>query len=90
MVKWRWYSYDTWGNKKDGYEVNQVFRTSIYVDIPEVVLNSDEAIKRHLKKDGFIKKGVRGRDITFEEFMYEDSIGIMFKGKPIGELRREK
>lgn len=90
MNTWRWYEYDTWGNKKDGYEVNQVFRTSIYVDFPEAVLNSDEAIKRHLKKNGFIKKGVRGRDISFSNLMFESTIEVLFKNKPIGEFRREK
>jgi hypothetical protein len=90
MAKWRWYEYDVWGNRKDGYEVNNVFRTSEVIDIPEIVLNSDKAIVTYLRNIGFLKKGVRTRDIEFSEITYEDTLDISYKGKPVGELRREK
>jgi len=89
MAKWRWYEYDVWGNKKDGYDVNNVFRTAEVIDIPEIVLNSDKAIITYLRNIGFFKKGVRSRDIEFGEMTYENTLDIEYKGKPVGELRRE-
>jgi hypothetical protein len=89
MAKWRWYEYDVWGNKKDGYEVNQVFRTAQIFDLSEESLNSDKKIIDYLRKEEFIKKGVLGKQIKLGGDPYEDLITLEYKGKPVGEFRRE-
>ena len=89
MAKWRWYEYDVWGNKKDGYEINQVFRTAQIFDLSEESLNSDKKIIDYLRKEGFIKKGVLGKQIELGGDPYEDLITLGYKGKPVGEFRRE-
>lgn len=86
MYKWRWYEYDVWGNKKDGYDVNQVFRTS---EIFEFTDNIDDAksLLRYLRKVGWLKKGVRSKLLDID--WHEHEFYIMYKGKPVGEFRRE-
>ena len=39
-TKWRWATYDVWGNANDGYEVNDVYSHSVIeLDIPITVNN---------------------------------------------------
>lgn len=89
-VQWRYYSYDVWGNAKDGYEVNEVFRTPDVIEIPEDV-NTDLELFTHLKKTGFLT-GKRLQARLFEtdhNVCCEDTIYFSYKGKPEGEFRRE-
>lgn len=85
--KWRWCSYDVWGNKKDGFEVNQVFYTDEYVNIPNVV-KSDKALITYLKNQGFIKSSAKRNLIELDG--HEDIIYFSYNGKPEGELRKER
>jgi hypothetical protein len=85
-LSYRWYSYDVWGNKKDGYDVNDVFRTNDVVFIPNKV-SSDADMTKYLKKQGFFKKEVKNKFVEYrgdEHVIYVD-----YKGKPEGELRVE-
>lgn len=90
MSIWRWYEYDVWGNKKGGYEVNDVFRTGEVIDISDIVLDSWKSrnLFLYLRKIGFIKKGLRSKflNVNWEE----GRIYLDYKGKPVGEFRREK
>jgi hypothetical protein len=45
--KWRFISYDVWGNAEDGWEVNQAFRTNDTIELPEDFSEADvmDAIK---------------------------------------------
>lgn len=43
MQKWRWVSYDVWGNEEDGFQVNDEFKSGSVFDIPEGA--SDEEIR---------------------------------------------
>jgi hypothetical protein len=87
MAKWRYYSYDVWGNKRDGYDVNNVFETDEVIDIPNVV-QSDKALITYLRNIGFMKKkGLRRNLIEIEGD--EGIIYLSYNGKPDGELRKE-
>ena len=85
--RWAWYSYDVWGNKKDGYEVNNVFRSSDYAYIPDSIVTDKDLIV-YLKKEGFIRLGIRVASINIDSD--EDVIYFSYKDKPEGELRRER
>jgi hypothetical protein len=87
MKRYRWYSYDVWGNKKDGYEVNQVFRTSEVVEVPNIAAVNDSSLIKYLKKVGFFKKNLKA--ILFDIDGDEEVIYFSYKGKPEGELRAE-
>ncbi len=87
--KWRWYEYDVWGNKKNGFEVNGVYRTAEVFDLSEESLNSDKKIIDYLRKEKFIKKGVLSKQVELGGGPYEDLITLYYKGKPVGEFRRE-
>jgi hypothetical protein len=81
----RWVYYDVWGNKKDGYEVNQAFRSNDVVMIPDGI--SDKSLTTYLKKQGFFKSSVRSNLVEYDGDEY--TIYITYKGKPEGELRAE-
>jgi hypothetical protein len=87
-TQWRFYSYDVWGNAKDGYEVNNVFSTSDVIEIPESI-QGDAELFRHLKKIGFINEPYL-RVNKFETDHNEDTIYFSYDGKPEGEFRREQ
>jgi len=87
MAKWRYYSYDVWGNAKEGYDVNNVFKTNEIVDIPNVV-RSDKALLTFLKNIGFFKKSLK---VTlFDTDGDDEVIYLNYRGKPEGELRKER
>lgn len=84
MSCYRMYVYDVWGNARDGYEVNELFRTETVIDLETDV--NDELIRK-LKKEGLIKKRACKSDIEFEgddEVLY-----VIYKGKPAFELELE-
>jgi hypothetical protein len=87
MEVWRIYTYDVWGNANDGYEVNDVFRTS---DIVEVASNADTAtILAALDAANLIDAGY-SELFTIDE-SNEDTIYFERSndGKPVAEIRRE-
>lgn len=79
---WRYYSYDVWGNPEDGFEVNEVFRTSTTAEAPR------NATFAQLKKAFDIERGISeitaydNEDISYLERERD--------GKPMGELRWEE
>lgn len=54
MFKYQLWSYDVWGNKKDGFEVNNRYRDCI-VEIPEDAI--DREIIKIIKKAMGLKRG---------------------------------
>lgn len=86
---WRYYSYDVWGNAEDGYDVNQVFKTSDTVELPDGL--NDAELFAHLVQCGFLS----GKDIKAELFetdhnvSCEDVIYFSYDGRPEGEFRLE-
>ena len=78
MARYRLISYDVWGNSKDGWWVNDLFATGIYIDIAEDY--SDYRINRLLKVHGV--KYVR--QWGHEDYLYAENKS---NGKPLFELR---
>jgi hypothetical protein len=84
---YRYYSYDVWGNERDGYEVNDVFRTPDTYEIPDE--GGDDAVFNALKKQGFMRPRVLRRLFELAPGSDENVLYLEYKGRPEGELRRE-
>jgi hypothetical protein len=63
-VKWEVKSLDVWGNKKDGFEVNQEFGAG-EIEVPP--MTDDAGLLKLLKDGGFIKESVRLSQVSFED-----------------------
>jgi hypothetical protein len=88
MLKYKAYTYELWGNARDGWEVNDVFYNST-IDIPETITDaSDEKFYNYLKKIGFIPKNFKNALFSVDgESDY--TLYFEYKNKPAFELRRE-
>ena len=84
--EYRVYDYELWGNEKDGYTVNNSYRTEEIVELEQNISNSE--LIQVLKKKGVIKKYSRNSSI----YLYgdEEVIYIDYKFSPSFELRKEK
>jgi hypothetical protein len=70
------YDYDVWGNANDGYEVNDIFRTSFIVELNKE--DNDETIIKKLKEAGYINNDVSNKDFEIEgEFKYNLNINYI-------------
>lgn len=87
-MKYRLYTYDVWGNRKDGFEVNQVFRTSTVIEIPDPIQHKD--FVAILRKEGIIKPRVRATSVEID-YACEDVFYVTDArdGQPAFELRAE-
>lgn len=65
-VKVEVYTYDVWGNARDGYEVNDRYRFGTYSHVDALVARDDKLLTRFLKEIGFLKKGVQTRSLEFD------------------------
>jgi len=89
-MKFELINYDVWGNPRDGFEVNNSFRTGIVIDISEN--DTDKTILKKLKEVGFLKK--TAKFICFEidgelDFsLYINHVTIKDGVYPLCELRR--
>lgn len=88
MPRYRLIDYDVWGNKSEGFWVNQAFFTNTYVDIPEDV--SDADIIRILKNEGILKKSVRAASVEISGDDLDIYVTHAPTGRPEFELRREE
>ena len=70
--------YDLWGNWRDGWQVNDAFRTGIIIELVNPDTASNMLINRKLQARGILWEGD-------PEFML---YGVNKSGKPIAELRR--
>ncbi len=86
-MKYRVYSYDVWGNEKDGYEVNDCFYSGETTKLHKGM--TDNQIIKKLKKEGIINKWIKNHcvSISGEE---EYSLYFEYKGRPEFELRAER
>ena len=82
--------YDVWGNKVDGYEVNNAFRTGNMVEI-DIDNDSDKTIIKKLKDAGYLAKGLHTTsfEIDGDEYgLYVNCVKQEFNGfYPVCELR---
>jgi hypothetical protein len=73
-------SYDTWGNAKDGYEVDDISSEGIFWQAEE--LPSFKDIIACLKRCEYLKPRYRFNS----QYPYEDMEVIEYKGKPIAQV----
>ena len=77
---------DVWGNRREGYSVNDVYPSQGTVEIHDDA--TDEEIVRALKREGFIDKGIHTRSVSIDgERGYALYIGEARNYKPVYELR---
>jgi hypothetical protein len=77
MKLWEFYSLDIWGNKKDGYEINNIFNMGLYV-LSEEFPPFDILVKI-LKKENILKKRYR----YASQCLYDEFDIIEYRGKPL-------
>lgn len=75
-MQYRLYTYDVWGNAKEGYWVNDVFSTNTYIELKDNA--TDYQINRLLGGRGIVWEG------DPEHTLYGND---KRNGKPIAELR---
>lgn len=80
------YSYDVWGNKKDGFEVNDTFCISNELFISADVMEFDDKLIRHMKKIFNIKRNVRIGSIAVSGDDKMITFDYSPEGYPIGHL----
>jgi hypothetical protein len=76
---------DVWGNRKDGYEVNDVLRSQGRITMPSDATNAQ--VIKALKRGGFINKpSVRAKNIEIDG---EEDLYVNYRGRPEYKLRKE-
>jgi len=85
MKTYKVVSYDVWGNKKDGFEVNEAHYTSFTVELSEDATNRE--IVKALKDCGYLKKGLHTKSVRIDGDEYCIYFSDARNGKPEGELR---
>lgn len=82
-------NYDVWGNRADGFEVNDAHYTGIEIDLPCDF--KDIELRRALYKCGFCNRGILTAKLQIEgeeEYtIYVNLIGSRYGLKPFCELR---
>jgi len=80
VAQYRLYTYDVWGNSEDGWEVNDVYRTSWYFSAG--IEHTDEELTKLVEDIVGIELDMNN-GISCETNIYFDDK----EGKPICELR---
>lgn len=91
---WRMYTYDVWGNARDGFEVNNVFRTGHVIEIPVRegrggVGASDRDILNILKEAGLVRQDVRPSQVRIDGDDEILEVEWASNGEPQFRLERE-
>lgn len=86
MATWSVWSYDVWGNKRDGYDVNDRSRIS---RIEGPADPTDAQVLRMAKDGGLLKRTVRLTSLDLEGDEGYVTITARRDGFPIGELTRD-
>lgn len=60
---YRMITYDVWGNPKDGFEINNMFRTSHVVEIPD---ETPAGVLTVLKATGLVRREIRPSQVVIE------------------------
>lgn len=85
------YTYDIWGNDKDGFYINDVYKTGIKIYITET--DTQTEIIQMLKQKDIISKHVHNSkiDVSMDMELESPHCAIYFNwfnGKPLFELRK--
>lgn len=51
VERWEIVDLDVWGNSEDGYEINDIFKTGIFIELPKNA--SDEELRKALREAGY-------------------------------------
>jgi hypothetical protein len=86
MATWSVWSYDVWGNKRDGYEVNNRSRIC---RIEGPVDPSDKQALRMAKVGGLLKPSVRLKSLVLDGDEGYITFTARRDGCPLGELVEE-
>jgi hypothetical protein len=92
-MKYRLYTYDVWGNARDGYEVNDIHIATRYADSSHNIMAIEQIIidiDPETATDYQINRLLKCRGITWEsDYRYEMYLygTVKRNGKPIAELR---
>lgn len=83
-MKYRLFTYDLWGNDKDGYQINDYYYQGIFTLSPALT-----------DKEIFKEIGIKPQSqnhVEFDSIGDENTLYIISKknGKPICELRKEE
>jgi hypothetical protein len=85
-MQYRVYDYDVWGNKKDGFEVNDTFQTPYKVELHHE--SSDRDIIKALKDVGFLAKHAKYSNFQIDgEYEYGLNITYLPTSYPLCELK---
>ena len=85
---YRIYDYELWGNKREGFTVNYIFKGDL-VFLTDAILEKDKQIIKWLKKVNIIKKHIHNSKITIDgerDFI----LWFNYCGDPSFEIRREE
>lgn len=92
MEKLTVYSYDVWGNAKDGYDVNELYKFGTFeLAWNDIDLDDNKSVLRFLKNIGFIKKSVKLKSLAFDgDPDFTIFVSDAKDGQPICEIRNER
>lgn len=85
MAEYQVINLDVWGNENDGYEVNDMYATSIYVNIPDI--DNDADIIVELIDAGILKPHATTDNIDIDGDDYCLYIEESATGFPLYHLR---
>lgn len=81
------YRYGLWGNKKDGWEVNEIYPSQDDIRLPKGLASSNEEVLQTLVSIGIFNKDIPLKDIIVEEVdTGKWELSFAKSGKPIGQL----
>ena len=72
---------DVWGNKRDGFDLNNLFKTGEYISLP--VEFTDKQLILELKRAGVIKRNIRYTSIGL--LYFDDGNMICIEDSRTGE-----
>ena len=86
-TNWTYATYDVWGNEKDGFEVNDVFRGNCEFKMDS---NNDREILRACKDYLGLKSSIKLKDLEIEgddQVIYVNSAKDCY---PLGEFNKSR
>lgn len=82
--RWEILTLDVWGNARDGYDVNNVFSSGQFIELPADF--SDADVLKALKAGGFAKPGIRASSVEIDGD--DGFLSVDYMGRPEIQLRR--
>jgi len=82
---------DVWGNKKDGYEVNQAFSTGRFIELNEDYTNKE--LRKNLFTSGYFGRGILNAKLEIidsDSDIYINHVSNRVGWLPLIELRKIK